>query len=390
MRVAAMRVIRRAVSQTTAFDLFGMPAACVRAASLPHTTAFERHMRAVALPRTVAGMPLHPIFTPTGDTSYRRDGWVFERSYVLRLTHGVSRASGVNLLPSGVAVDFGPGLAAPRELCEQPYRPLRRLRHLDATVLTLTTSWACNYFHWLFDVLPRLHMAEKVGIDPQWLYVPARHAFQRDTLRRLGYPANRIIDASRVAQIRATELIVPSLPGTPGVMPGWVCEFLRSRFLPSPETGESRRRIYVSREGASYRRVTNEAQLRERLMSRGFTIVEPGALPFADQVRLFEAAECVVAPHGAGLANLVFCKPGTPIIEILPSEQTNLCYWLLAGQVALAYHYVIGASRGASNDMLVDLHHLEQVLDIALAGQAGGGGPDAGRRHPVDQRVTWH
>lgn len=36
------------------------------------------------------------------------------------------------------------------------------------------------------------------------------------------------------------------------------------------------------------------------------------------QAALFAAAAVVVAPHGSGLANVLFCSPGAVIIELLP------------------------------------------------------------------------
>ena len=39
-------------------------------------------------------------------------------------------------------------------------------------------------------------------------------------------------------------------------------------------------------------------------------------VPFADQVRHFAKARLIVAAHGAALSNLVFCAPGTRVIEV--------------------------------------------------------------------------
>ena len=39
-------------------------------------------------------------------------------------------------------------------------------------------------------------------------------------------------------------------------------------------------------------------------------------IKFTDQIDLFYNAECIVGLHGAGFANLVFCKSGTKVVEL--------------------------------------------------------------------------
>lgn len=52
---------------------------------------------------------------------------------------------------------------------------------------------------------------------------------------------------------------------------------------------------------------------------------------------LFANAKIVIAPHGAGLTNLIFCKPGTKVLEIFQShEDDTYCY--LAQVLGLDYH----------------------------------------------------
>ena len=45
------------------------------------------------------------------------------------------------------------------------------------------------------------------------------------------------------------------------------------------------------------------------LERRGFLRFDPGAHTVQEQIDHFAAAEVIVAPHGAALANLTFCRP---------------------------------------------------------------------------------
>ncbi len=79
-------------------------------------------------------------------------------------------------------------------------------------------------------------------------------------------------------------------------------------------------RIYVSRADASARPMFNEAELTARLVEFGFVSVVPGTLDIDEQIRRFNAARLVVGPHGAGLGNIVFCRPNSVMYELMPEH----------------------------------------------------------------------
>jgi len=55
-------------------------------------------------------------------------------------------------------------------------------------------------------------------------------------------------------------------------------------------------------------------------------------------VALFQRAECVIGPHGAGLTNLVFCRPGVQVIEVGTPYRPWACFYEIAHLRKLAYH----------------------------------------------------
>ncbi len=92
---------------------------------------------------------------------------------------------------------------------------------------------------------------------------------------------------------------------------------------------------------------------------------------------LFRDAEIVIAPHGGGLANLVFCTPGAKVIELFPPANIDL-YYRLATQLGLNYFFVkSGDAPGTfmgSEDYHIDVAELKTVLDTAISGTFGGPG----------------
>jgi hypothetical protein len=62
-----------------------------------------------------------------------------------------------------------------------------------------------------------------------------------------------------------------------------------------------------------------------------------------EQVDLFQRATHVIGCHGAGLTNILFCNPGTIVIEILNICYATPAYALIAQELGLNYQYVCGA-----------------------------------------------
>ena len=77
-------------------------------------------------------------------------------------------------------------------------------------------------------------------------------------------------------------------------------------------------KIYVSRQNTNYRNVVNEDDLIDLLKQNNFKIIDPNHLEIIEQIQLFSQAKFVISPTGSSLANIIFCKPGTKIIEISP------------------------------------------------------------------------
>jgi hypothetical protein len=259
--------------------------------------------------------------------------------------------------------------------------------HVEGRVAVLTMYQANlpdrpYYAHWLWDVLPRLHLLEKSGISWDKLVVPQVTHYQRESLALLGIEQETII-ADPGLTVEADELVVPSLAGYPvGNYAAWAAQWLRDRFLPltPPPFAGQPRRLYVSREKSGRRRILNEDEFMAALAPLGFERVFLEDYSFIDGVRLLRDAGAVVTPHGSNVPNIVFCKKGTPVIEIFSPKFVVACHYTVACQLGVDYGYILGKgsiSRGHSNiaDILVEpaqvVGMLEKMMGPALrAGSA--------------------
>lgn len=95
--------------------------------------------------------------------------------------------------------------------------------------------------------------------------------------------------------------------------------WLRDRVLRNlgKSVNSPSRRIFVSRRDAPSRHMTNEDEAIDALSHYGIERVELSGLGFADQVALFAECELVVAPHGAGLTNLIFAPATCRVVELV-------------------------------------------------------------------------
>ncbi|WP_167670267.1 glycosyltransferase family 61 protein [Paenibacillus tianmuensis] len=251
----------------------------------------------------------------------------------------------------------------------------RPFQYIPGTVAVLAFCASFNYFHWMFDVLPRIELLRKSGfridkfvLNRQW-FPP----FQDETLAVLGIPNEKIID-SRV-DLQARKLVVPSIINRynfntntfikPSVIPKWPCDFLRATFLHPSHNDCSMQHeyIYISREYARHRRVINEEEVVDQLAALGFKKVTLDSMKVAEQVQLFSCAKFIIAPHGAGLTNLVFCKPGTKVIELFSTQYMPAFFWMVSNHVQLDYYYLI-AHVNKNHEKLDYTVNVEQLLQL--------------------------
>jgi capsular polysaccharide biosynthesis protein len=233
-------------------------------------------------------------------------------------------------------------------------RLLERMRYpreigLSGAVLFANFAGGSNYYHWMVETLPALR-AVLEGSSRQYsaILLPRADGFHRETLDALGLGGVRLIAVQSLDVYRAESLVVPRFNS--GWAPHqWTGTWLRSMILSSrgqlPDFPSRKRRLYISRNDAVGRRVVNEFDLRKFLIGLGFEVVLLSGLKVADQAKLFSEAEIVVGPHGAGMTNLLFCEPGTLVVEAFPDRWTSLCYMMLSQALGLRYCYTTDTSK---------------------------------------------
>jgi len=212
----------------------------------------------------------------------------------------------------------------------------RKKKILNGKVLSLLTGGAgnSNYWHWLFDVLPRFALCEKIlNLDKlDFFLIPSNDRnFQKESLDLLNISKKKCLSSKFFRHINASELFVTNHPyvltkdASHDIqnIPIWISEWLKSKYINDKLMNNSHfpKKIYIDRSDSlsntrGLRQITNEHEIKNYLENNGFKSITLGKFHFHEQVKIFNNAEIIVGLHGAGFANLCFCKPNTKVVEL--------------------------------------------------------------------------
>ncbi|CAM9134821.1 unnamed protein product [Ectocarpus fasciculatus] len=203
-------------------------------------------------------------------------------------------------------------------------------------VFVMAQEWSPNYYHFTVEHLPRITLALDILLENPEIMI-SMHYYQHDPLHHdisavrevqmemleiLGINRNRIVFARE--EMHANLAIVPTTSncGDPDLH---MVNMLRNRFLQGlfPTTNgvppAPPRPVIVLVVRSKLRGLTNNEQVKEALKRNfpSFKVVEFfGTGSLRDQLETFATAAMIIAPHGAGLANMIVAPLHTPVLEI--------------------------------------------------------------------------
>jgi hypothetical protein len=246
------------------------------------------------------------------------------------------------------------------------------LRRDVATAVVISDRFpAPNLCHFLLDQVTRLALYERLGVaagDVAVIGPPATAPFQKAILEQVGVVD--YIPSSGPAIIRAGRLLISRTcrethqHPAQGAAP-WAVSYLRRAF--NITSSQKTNRIYISRADAKWRKISNEGEVIARLKRAGFIELVASSLSFSEQAELFRHASHVVGVHGAGLSNIVFCPPGTRVLEFFHPLIGTWAYAALGAGIDLDYRPFLAADALSSDPGYNDPDHPEAMRLRATA-----------------------
>jgi hypothetical protein len=233
-----------------------------------------------------------------------------------------------------------------------------------------------NYYHWLVEGLLSLDILTRVmGPDanlkialPKSMDINAL-VDHRETLRAVGLGGRDITEvAADIIRVQEAIWVDSDLVQT---MPACHLKDFQQRIaaryagLRTPRD----RRLFIARKGPA-RRIHNLEQVQAFLSRYDFETVYLEGMSMVDQILLFQSADFIIGPHGAGLANLLFCEPGTKVIELMPSVEVRPFFWLISEKLDLVHGMQFcepADGQGFQASITVDVGKLQALIRMVDA-----------------------
>ena len=150
----------------------------------------------------------------------------------------------------------------------------------------------------------------------------------------------------------------------------WATEYIRNKFLPFVENKNYKfcKKIFISRSDASIRKMLNEDDVFAVFEKIGFARYVLSKMSALEQIALFNGADIIVGAHGSSMANIMFCKTNTKIIEIFQGRSDCAFYYL--SQILHLNYYPVQTKEldniGGLEHTSVSLDIIQNIIDTIL------------------------
>jgi len=194
--------------------------------------------------------------------------------------------------------------------------------------------------------------------------------YENEILELLGIEKNKVVDS------REYKLISPQilLANEPSWYPNKedIFSLKRHIFEKINPLKKSAERIYISRSGR--RKVINESELIAVLRKYDFTIIEDKPRSVSEQVSIYYNASFIIGPHGASFSNIIWCRPGTHLMELFSPNYAPDFFLYLATITGVSYSAIYEGERdpsiihgqGLEDDIYISIPKLEAYLTEKL------------------------
>jgi capsular polysaccharide biosynthesis protein len=250
----------------------------------------------------------------------------------------------------------------------------------NKSYILATDEWSKNYCHWLWEALSKLILLKKEFPNSILILQKSygKIDFMMKSLEAFGFSKSNIKFIPKKSHLRVKNLAFIQAIGIPSrgyydfLNFSEVAQTLVSYYQKELKTdfGE---KIYISRNRPDKnvpRKVNNEKELVAMLERYGFKTIYMEKFSFLEQVSISSHARFIIAPHGAGISNVMFAKKKCSLLELVNRTWQKTCFAEMCEKIDVNYHRFDCAEFGSESlhlsDINVDVEELEEKLTKIL------------------------
>ena len=233
-----------------------------------------------------------------------------------------------------------------------------------------------NWFHWLFEYLPRLlQLEDKI---PQNVPVLISEETVAAGIEALSIISDReIVTSKRQESIFVSELVVPgpSLYHPDSTLIPWdrgtsldfdAIDKIRERIHSHFETGVAPTRKIYWRRDSTHRNIENQDEIINALVKEGFEVIQPEGLTLSEQFEIFNSAKIVISAMGAMTPNFLFMQKESKVISLTADASRDYVLpGIIASRYISKYISVVGNQISSGNEQCkLDYFHNNFIINL--------------------------
>lgn len=247
-------------------------------------------------------------------------------------------------------------------------------------VIPLLNKLSNNYYHWTTESLTRLAMFAEYSGDSYKDYdiVIAKDApsFVKESLVQLfKIQENKIITwrNNEAGAIKKCILLsCPFIRNEKTEMTNVYClplyKLLNTISLRNiPSVQNTPEYLIISRANVNQRKLLGDEKIIQAFPSIPFKIIYTEEMSYAEQVTTFRNAKIIIAPHGAGLVNLVYVTKDPLVIEVFPTIRKIRdagAYHQFARALNINYHLLVKQPVNKDQDIEITDAIISEITAI--------------------------
>lgn len=189
--------------------------------------------------------------------------------------------------------------------------------HIETPAFILGNGLFENYFNWTLRYLSKISTYQNSAINK--LIIPGSTIkYIHESLEFFGVKEDSLIFLNEITNFKQLVLSSPMALGRYELSPQMCLNLREHASVKHLHSTEKLNKLYIPRRNVKIRKISNAHETDDFFRQHGFDVFDNSEHSISEQVEKFKNAEIIVSAHGAGLTNIVYCRPNTLVIEIVP------------------------------------------------------------------------